>query len=232
MRGGAEMQERHFEQTAERVKAANAVVTTLDPAVRSQAFAMLTGQPSNEAPGRGPSSDLGLLTAGTDIAELAFVVLMEATRDADQDLREIMAGVKAITKAKAQLRKLLAKVQRDVAANIGASDGQLTFTADGLGDEQSYHDAALPVADPAESSGVRYVPIDLSPGAAVTTEDQLGAIRDDLRDRLDSMNEMSEMTSMRLQMAMDRRSKFVETLSNIMKKIDDTSSAIVQNMKG
>jgi hypothetical protein len=45
------------------------------------------------------------------------------------------------------------------------------------------------------------------------------------------MNEMSEMTSLRLQMMMDRRSKFVETLSNIMKKISTTSDSIVQNMK-
>jgi hypothetical protein len=48
---------------------------------------------------------------------------------------------------------------------------------------------------------------------------------------LDSMNEMSEMTSMRLQMAMDRRSKFVEALSNIMKKIDSTQETIIQNLK-
>jgi hypothetical protein len=82
------------------------------------------------------------------------------------------------------------------------------------------------------STDVRAVPTDLHPGGPVTTEDELRAIRDDLRDRLDSMNEMSEMTSLRLQMAMDRRSKFVETLSNIMKKIDSTQETIVQNLKG
>jgi hypothetical protein len=37
------------------------------------------------------------------------------------------------------------------------------------------------------------------------------------------MNELSEMTSLRLQMMMDRRSKFISTLSNIMKKISTTS---------
>jgi hypothetical protein len=57
------------------------------------------------------------------------------------------------------------------------------------------------------------------------------AVRADLQADLDSMNEMSEMVSMRLQMAMDRRSKFVETLSNVLKKIADTQDAIVQNMK-
>jgi hypothetical protein len=57
------------------------------------------------------------------------------------------------------------------------------------------------------------------------------AIQEALQAQLDSMNEMSEMTSMNLQMAMDRRSKFVETLSNVMKKIDSTQETIVQNLK-
>jgi chromosome segregation ATPase len=61
--------------------------------------------------------------------------------------------------------------------------------------------------------------------------DNLKSIQNDLKGQLDSMNEMSEETSMRLQMAMDRRSKFVEALSNIMKKINDTQNTIVQNLK-
>jgi hypothetical protein len=36
---------------------------------------------------------------------------------------------------------------------------------------------------------------------------------------------------MRLQMLMDRVSKFMSTLSNIMKKLADTQAAIVQNLK-
>lgn len=52
-----------------------------------------------------------------------------------------------------------------------------------------------------------------------------------LKSRLDGMNEMSEMTSLRLQMTMDRRSKFISTLSQIMKKISSTSDTIVQNIK-
>jgi hypothetical protein len=225
------MDEQQFDQTVERVRAAGEVVATLDPAIRSQAFAMLTGQTASEGSGRGGESGLGLLAAGADIAELAFVVLMEATRDADQDLRDIIAEVRAVTNAKAQLRNLLARVQRDVAENIGASDGQLTFGQDGLGSEESYHHAALPVPDAGIAGGVRAVATDLHPGL-VRTECQLRAIRDDLRDRLDSTSAMSELTSLRLQMAMDRRSKFVQALSNIMKKIDSTQETIVQNLKG
>ena len=59
----------------------------------------------------------------------------------------------------------------------------------------------------------------------------LKSLQQTLNGQLDGMNEMSEMTSMELQMAMDRRSKFVETLSNVLKKISDTQESIVQNMK-
>ena len=54
---------------------------------------------------------------------------------------------------------------------------------------------------------------------------------DTLKGDLDSMSEMGEMESLRLQMAMDRLSKMMSTLSNLLKKISDTSSQIVQNLK-
>lgn len=53
----------------------------------------------------------------------------------------------------------------------------------------------------------------------------------ELKDKLDSMTEISETTAMRLQMMMDRRSKFMETLSNMLKKMAATSDSIKQNLK-
>ncbi len=49
--------------------------------------------------------------------------------------------------------------------------------------------------------------------------------------KLDSLSEMGEMESLRLQMAMDRLSKMMSTVSNLMHKISETQDAIVQNMK-
>jgi hypothetical protein len=49
--------------------------------------------------------------------------------------------------------------------------------------------------------------------------------------RLDGMNEMSEMESLRLQMMMDRKSKLVSVLDMLMKKIAATQDAVVQNLK-
>ena len=41
-----------------------------------------------------------------------------------------------------------------------------------------------------------------------------------------AMSEMSETQSLELQMTMDRMSKLLETMSNIMKKMSDTGSSI------
>jgi hypothetical protein len=52
-----------------------------------------------------------------------------------------------------------------------------------------------------------------------------------LRDSLDSLSDMSEMESLRLQMTMDRRSKFIQTLSNLEKQIEDTDESIAESIK-
>ena len=64
-------------------------------------------------------------------------------------------------------------------------------------------------------------------GEKAELDQQADAIKQDL----DAMGEMGEMESLRLQMAMDRMSKMMSTLSNVLKKTSDTSSSIVQNMK-
>jgi hypothetical protein len=61
--------------------------------------------------------------------------------------------------------------------------------------------------------------------------EDLQAIKDELKSKLDSLSEMDEMESLRLQMAMDRLSKMMSTLSNILKKSNDTARSLVQNLK-
>jgi flagellar hook-basal body complex protein FliE len=68
---------------------------------------------------------------------------------------------------------------------------------------------------------VKEVKVDISDDLK-SSEKQIEAIEafekaNNLADKLDIMNEMSEMTSLRLQMMMDRRSKLISTLSNIMR---------------
>jgi hypothetical protein len=57
------------------------------------------------------------------------------------------------------------------------------------------------------------------------------ALQEALKKDLDSKSELGETESLRLQMAMDRLSKMMSTLSNILKKTSDTASDITQNLK-
>ena len=70
-----------------------------------------------------------------------------------------------------------------------------------------------------------------SPAAGQPTKAELDSQIDQIKNDLDSMSEMGETESLRLQMAMDRMSKMMSTLSNLLKKISDTSQSITQNIK-
>ncbi len=72
--------------------------------------------------------------------------------------------------------------------------------------------------------------VQLSDSISVSKK-EIDALADKMKNDLDGMSEMSEMESLRLQMAMDRLSKMMETLSNLLKKINDTQQTITQNMK-
>jgi hypothetical protein len=180
--------------------------------------------------GFGSSSPFGL-AGSADVDTMVQLVMMQAAKGMDEDLRAMMAEIKAMTAAKARLRDLIRQVNRDVLANTGCGDGsqELDFSQ-GLGSERAYHRAPMSLPDPEADGGLRSRACDLHRGK-ISQVEQLHSILEDLKGRLDGMNEMSEMTSLRLQMTMDRRSKFISTLSNIMKKISTTQDALVQNLK-
>ena len=52
-----------------------------------------------------------------------------------------------------------------------------------------------------------------------------------MKDKLDSVGEMSETDQLMLQQMMEKMSKLMQTISNIMKKMHDTQMAIVNNLK-
>ena len=64
---------------------------------------------------------------------------------------------------------------------------------------------------------------------ASTTE--LDRAIDEVKSELDSLSELGETESLRLQMAMDRMSKAMTMLSNILKKMSETSGQITQNLR-
>jgi hypothetical protein len=138
----------------------------------------------------GKSRALGQLREG-DIDALAFLVMMEAAKSAQEDLKSIMDGVKAINDAKVSNRPTARtnSVRPHAAINRGA--------------------------------------ISVVPRSKQDIDNQIERSKGDV----DSMSEMGEMESLRLQMAMDRMLKMMSTLSNLLKKMSDTNTTITQNLK-
>ena len=61
--------------------------------------------------------------------------------------------------------------------------------------------------------------------------EELGQAQDGIVALLPSLGELDLETSVRLEGMMDRRAKFIATLSNLMKKISDTQQTLIQNLK-
>lgn len=127
------------------------------------------------------NSILGSLNGG-DIEAVCFLVLMQASKDAGEDLKTIMDGVENINKQKDAQRKNMQAISHP---NNTLSKNENTI-----------------------QSNPKLAPV-----------------------KKDSLSNLSEMQQIRLQMAMDRRSKLISTISNIMKKISDTQNQILQNLK-
>lgn len=161
--------------------------------------------------------------ADEDIEAMVFIVLTEATNDQNKDLENTMNEAQSETKAKAELRGELEIVNAEMAASANQKPTSPCATprcasiVQGLGQIQ------------AATASTRH-PLRYNVAARITYA-QLRQIQQQLQSDLSSTNELSEMQSMRLQMLTDQRSKLVDTLSNVMKKLSDTSDAIVQNMK-
>jgi hypothetical protein len=144
--------EQGFSEAVSRLEKVNEVVGKLDPAIRAAAFAALSGYVSGSGSLSGSWSVLD--SAGGDIEQLAFIVMMEAAKSAEDDLKQIMSGVRAITAAKRELRALICKVANDIAENTSREQGTISFGSGGLGSEEAYHRASLPLPSPRCDGGV------------------------------------------------------------------------------
>ena len=72
---------------------------------------------------------------------------------------------------------------------------------------------------------------DLATGGLQRSLAEVSGAQDAMKDELDSLSGLSEEEELRLQLVMDRLAKFMNTLSNVTKRISDTQNAIVQNFK-
>ena len=186
-----------------------------------------------------------------DIMALAFIVMMEASKSAREDIKAIMDGVKAINKQKEGWRQVSSEVNKLAAGAalaaeaVGKNDDFAAAQVSGIADDSQNNlngkpigayvldGKSLRVNTPGDegSTGNGALVISGSGPDGIVTKKDIDTAKETVENKLDSLSEMGETESLRLQMAMDRLSKLNSTLSNLLKKASDTDSGITQNIK-
>ena len=159
----------------------------------------------------------------TDIDQLVQWVMMETARQADADLRDAMEQMRAANQQKARQREAAAAQKQSQAGVSAAARADYESRAQ-TRTVACVKAPCLPAmaATPPQPAQIRLV--------APTGPNLASPPADSDQDK-DSLSDMTETQQLRMQMLMDRRSKAMETLSNLMKKNADTQSAILSNLK-
>ena len=167
-----------------------------------------------------------------DIEELIFLVLMQASKDAEQDLRDILDEIEAVSQTKRRLREISAKLKKRAEAEEQEAREEYRQHDDHKR-EFVRLDTDL-VVQMMMVVGVRQ-----SLQEAQALADDLLVTRQRLRtaetleksqEEKDALSELSELQALRMQLVLDRLSKLQQTLSNLLKKISETGEAIAQNL--
>ncbi len=172
---------------------------------------------------------------GQDITAIVFLVMMIAAKAAEEDLKSMMEEMKSKNAQKSSLRNAAHASALGAGRAVQSSMMSAKLAAQtSMINARSAAQASVSGAKSAAQSMNAQISAQASKAAAYATETARSAkssLADKLKNDLDSMSEMGEMESLRLQNAMDRMSKMATSLSNLSKKISDASSQIVQNLK-
>ena len=170
---------------------------------------------------------LGSLGNG-DIEALVLLVMMQASKSAEEDLKAIMAKVKATNEQKKALRDAMTKLNenRQAVTRVQADSFKLLLQ----------NRPVIQKTNTTTVQPVRTVPRDtIRTGKLLTSEKVTMQEADDLKIKLqtnhDSLSELSEEQQLKMQMVMDRMTKANSAASNMMKKFSDAAASIIQNLK-
>ncbi len=164
----------------------------------------------------------GTNLSALDIDSIVAMVLYQASQDADKDLSDQMKQMQQMNESKKKLRELQdqVKAEREKGASTRPDSPCPTATCKELAARADQVQKTSP------KNSVQLMRVSETPTYAELRHLELG-----LQSNQDSLADMSQVLQLKMQMAMDRRSKVMEALSNIMKKSSDTQSSVISNLK-
>lgn len=177
-----------------------------------------------------------LTNAGSgDIEAIAFIVLMQAAKDMESDLKEMMNSVKAINDRKKHLQDQIATIKANQPGiKNGIQDDSRTQSGIKTGiQDDSRNQTIIKKKFSFTFTETKHLKIRLP----IVVSEKIVAIKDPkmqtekLQSEKDTLGDISNEMSLKIQMYQERHSRFMQMLSNMMKKLSDTDSAIISNLK-
>jgi hypothetical protein len=186
-------------------------------------------QNANEAAIKKMATNYALLGSlnNQDIEALSFLVLMQASKSAQEDLKAIMANVKSINEQKQTMRDAMNRMndKQQAVSKLQLDSFKLLLKP---------AQAVKPVANvkPIQTTkNIAPAPVRNTVVNQPASVAELNKTKDEMKNKLDSLSELGEEQQLKMQMVMDRMTKADSAASNLMKKFSETSSSIIQNLK-
>jgi hypothetical protein len=214
----------------------NALRSRLQPSVAQWVVQQAAVQKKQTKPDLGAlratvRARLGGSLAAMDVDALVFLVMMEAAQSSQSDLQQIMQQVQADNQAKQSLRGVQEQLQQ-AQANLEANARAQSKPS--AANEPCVTPACAAIAEKAKNaervSAASSKPLHYAVGTQ-PTRSQIAELQVRTKADSDSLNDLSEQLQLRMQMEQQELSQAYETISNIMKTMSDTSSAVIQNLK-
>jgi hypothetical protein len=175
--------------------------------------------------------------SSTEIDALVQLVMFELWEAEEAALKEMLEEMHRMNQLKKRQREYInnLKKQRASAKKIARQEYETSKKQPAASRIQQQ---ASIVKKPPKTAVTRQLRISYPKTPAITNKNaknmtlvELDKYVEEKEQEMDSLGGLSEELSLKLQILMDRRSKIIQTLSTILKKISQTSDAIIANIK-
>jgi len=175
--------------------------------------------------------------SSTEIDALVLLVMFELWQSENAALAEMLEEMHRMNQLKKRQREYInsLKKQRANAKKITRQEYETLKKQPAA--TRIQHQARI-VKKPQKTAVTRQLKISYPKTPAITNKNaknmtlvELDKYVEEKEQEMDSLGGLSEELSLKIQILTDRRSKIIQTLSNILKKISQTSDTIIANIK-
>ncbi len=176
--------------------------------------------------------------SSTEIDALVLLVMFELWRSENAALEEMLEEMHRMNQLKKRQREYINNLKKQRVSNAKKIARQEFETSKKQPVATRIQHQARIVKKPPKTAVTRQLRISYPKTPAITNKNaknmalaELDKYVEEKEQEMDSLGGLSEELSLKIQILMDRRSKIIQTLSTILKKISQTSDTIITNIK-